>query len=304
MSKNVRDNNDIEGGMGYRWDDDENSGSTHFGATLNAQNTDTMPGIAPNKYRIVSFKIMSGLLNQPKLINIKFCPLIIEMELVGNYNDPLVTPQIPATTDPANSFSTAHIGNVFEIIDAQLKLDCLLLDSQLNESYISHLLSGKSLPLTYSTWITQQSSITNNKLAIQVARSCSRLKKCYITFFNPAPTPGVFDKQAITFYHPMSQSGRNVATNKVIFDPGYNLQFQIQLGSTLYPEYPVRSISEAFKILRQTLNLPEYHQHSLSVNFNDYISDHFICAQNSERVQDSDWTGINTKSGQLLIIKV
>jgi len=58
------------------------------------------------------------------------------------------------------------------------------------------------------------------------------------------------------------------------------------------------------KILRQTLNLPEYHQHSLSINFNDYVSDHFIYAQNFERVQDSAWTGINTKSGQLLRIKV
>ena len=87
------------------------------------------------------------------------------------------------------------------------------------------------------------------------------------------------------------------------YNPAYELQFQIQLGSTLYPEYPVRSLGECFKILKLSQNLPDHYQHSVSIPFTDYISDHFIYTQNFERVPDSSWTGINTKSGQLLIIK-
>jgi hypothetical protein len=56
---------------------DNNSGNVNICIQL------TMPGIsvaASNK--VVSFKIMSGLLNQDKLINLKFCPLIIQMEFM------------------------------------------------------------------------------------------------------------------------------------------------------------------------------------------------------------------------------
>ena len=87
------------------------------------------------------------------------------------------------------------------------------------------------------------------------------------------------------------------------YNPAYELQWQIQLGSTLYPEYPVRSLGECFKTLRLSQYLPEYHQHAISITFNDYISDHFIYCQNFERVPQSAWTGINSKSGALLIIK-
>ena len=50
----------------------------------------------------------------------------------------------------------------------------------------------------------------------------------------------------------MAQVGQNLT-----YDNDYDLQFQVQLGSVLYPEYPVRSITECFKILRQTLHLPD-----------------------------------------------
>ena len=132
--------------------------------------------------------------------------------------------------------------------------------------------------MTYTTWITQQSTIVGNQLSVQVARSVSRLKKAYITFFNNATTR-FNDKQCITFYHPMIASQNGATPTYTKYNNTYELQWQIQLGSTLYPEYPVRSLGECFKILRQALNLPEHNQHSLSINYTDYLSDHFIYVQ-------------------------
>ena len=174
-----------------------------------------------------------------------------------------------------------------------------VLDNQLNNSYIEHLLSGKSLPLSYTTWITQQSSITQNQLSVQVARSCSRLKKWFFTLYNPPATPGIFDKQCISFYHPMS-----IVATELGYSSSKELQIQLQLGSSLYPEYAVKSLNESYKILRQSLNLPDHRLHSLSIDFRQYKKNHFIYCQNFERVQDSAWTGINTKAGQLLIVKL
>ena len=97
--------------------------------------------------------------------------------------------------------------------------------------------------------------------------------------------------------------GRN-DKNTLTYNGARDLQFQIQIGSDLYPQYPVRSLQECYKILRQTMHLPEYHQHSISIGFKEYKSDHFIYAENFERVQDAAFTGINSRAGQLVIIKV
>ena len=151
-----------------------------------------MPGVKTGKSKIVSFKLMSGLLgHQDKLINTKFCPLVIEMELVGDYFDPIIKGEAPGGTPNPKTFTTDNIGSKWEILDCQIKCDICVLDNQLNNSYIEHLLSGRSLPLQYTTWITQQSSIQTNQIAIQVARSVTRLKKCFITLFNSTDLPTV-----------------------------------------------------------------------------------------------------------------
>ena len=52
------------------------------------------------------------------------------------------------------------------------------------------------------------------------------------------------------------------------------------------------------------MNLPLFHQHHLSLEFNQYKKDKFIFAMKMEKVPDSSYTGINTKAGQQLLIRV
>ena len=87
-------------------------------------------------------------------------------------------------------------------------------------------------------------------------------------------------KEYNNFYHPMY--------NLNYQDSGYynsdlDLEFQLQLGSKLYPEYPCRSLTQAFYYLRKALNLPLFHQHHLSIEYSAYRVDKFIFAMDFEK---------------------
>ena len=88
------------------------------------------------------------------------------------------------------------------------------------------------------------------------------------------------------------------------YNPDQELEFQIQLGGKLYPEYLCKYISECFTILKQTLNLPDWGLHGVGIDYPQYISNKFIFGMSFEKVPESSWTGTNTKSGQILIVKV
>ena len=109
-------------------------------------------------------------------------------------------------------------------------------------------------------------------------------------------------KEYNNFYHPMYNL--NYQDSGYYYNPDLDLEFQLQLGSKLYPEYPCRSLSQAFYYLRKALNLPLFHQHHLSIEYSAYRVDKFIFAMNFEKVPDSPYTGINTKAGQQLLIRV
>jgi hypothetical protein len=171
------------------------------------------------------------------------------------------------------------------------------LDNHLNNEYTTHLLAGKALPIKYSTLISQQSTISKNNVAVQVSRAVSRLQKAYITLYNPHPTEEIaWDKQSIKFYHPMELDG--------VYNGDKELEFQIQLVGKLYPEYPCRSISEAFSILKQTMNLPDWGLHSVGIDFRQFTSNKFIFAMSFEKMPQASWSGTNTMSGQILLIKL
>ena len=61
----------------------------------------------------------------------------------------------------------------------------------LNNAYVEHLLGGKALPITMTTFITQQQTVAGySQLDIQVIRSVSKLVGVFITF-NKDPVDAV-----------------------------------------------------------------------------------------------------------------
>jgi hypothetical protein len=258
-----------------------------------------IPSIQATKSKIVNFKPLCGLLAQDKFIPLKFCPITLEFEL-GDVNDAIVSPiTYNAATNFNTVYTTTNTTNLFQIQNCCLKCEICTLDSALNASYIEFLLSGRALPLQYTTYISQQSAVVGKSFAVQIVRAVSRLQKAFITFYADNALPLPFRKPTITFHHPMDEMSQSA-----FYDPDKELQIYMQLGSKLYPEYPCNNLSECFYRLKEAMHLPEYHQHAISIKFQNYVRNKFIFCVSFEKIQDAEWSGVNTKAGQVLMVNV
>ena len=107
-------------------------------------------------------------------------------------------------------------------------------------SYAEHVLSGKSLPINYSTYITILQSCVFPSINVSVTRAVSRLKTVFFNFDGDhtnvtSELTGIY-KDWNSFQHPMQGT----------YNFNNELEFQAQIGSKMYPEYPCRSVSQAF----------------------------------------------------------
>ena len=269
----VRDNNDIQG-FGSRWDSTSVQNLNDFTpvdpaaitlAELLAAQRPLLPEIAPQKSKIVNFKPLIGLFNQSKYLPLKFVPITLEFELCDT-NDAIITPQAyDATTGYNGIYTATNTTNLWQIQNCCIKCDICTLDNALNNSYVEHLMAGKALPIEYSTYISQQSSVSGKSFSVQVIRAVTKLQKAFITFYIDETLAKPFRKPSITFHHPMSES--------TSYNPDKEIQLYMQLGSKLYPEYPSQS-----------------------------IRDKFMFCISFEKIPDAEWSGVNTKAGQILMI--
>jgi len=150
--------------------------------------------------------------------------------------------------------------------------DIVTLDSALQNNYAEIVISGKPLPINYSTYVSQFQSITSSDFAINVSRAVTRLKSVFINFDGGVRYDGdgvasndttPIHKKFNTFVHPMK--GPSFAKDTAIYDSDKEVQWQIQIGSTMFPEYPVRGIAETFYQLKKSLR---YSWVSFSKSFN------------------------------------
>ena len=88
------------------------------------------------------------------------------------------------------------------------------------------------------------------------------------------------------------------------YDKGYELEFQMQVGSKLFPEYPIRSISESFSQLKKSVGILGSNFHSVSISPMQYRNDHFVIGIDTEKALGASYTGINTRAGDLLSVRV
>ena len=265
-------------------------------------------GIAPGQAQTVLFKPCSGLFNQPKMLPIRYMPITIELELVHDNTEPIVS----ATTVGQDNFdvSNAATGNtslLWQIQNVQVKCDVVTLDNQLDNSYAEHLLSGKALPINYQTYVSQKQSILsgNNgsqKVRLNVTRALTRLKNVFITLDKPAAGQNYAPKfkEWNSFYSPMEDY--TGAQRNSWAAAGEIADFQVQIGSKLFPEYPIRSHAEAYYQLRKTLGKHDQHN-SFDITQHEYRCRKFIMGIDMEKVLEAGYTGINTRAGDLMNIR-
>ena len=82
------------------------------------------------------------------------------------------------------------------------------------------------------------------------------------------------------------------------------MYYQIQIGSALYPQYECRSVSEAWYHLSSTLKHQNTKEHGFDIASDAYHNHTFIIGQNFEKVSGAEFTGINTRAGDLCTIKL
>ena len=160
------------------------------------------------------------------------------------------------------------------------------------------MLSGKSLPINFNTYITQSQAITGQDVGVSLNRAITRLKSIFVTFYQTNDTEKPTHKEFCDFNHPMDNA------TGLLYDKGYELEYQIQVGSKLFPEYPVRSLSESFAQLKKCLGILGSNFHSVSITPKQYRNNRFIIGCDTEKALQAGFTGLNTRQGDLLSVKV
>ena len=80
------------------------------------------------------------------------------------------------------------------------------------------------------------------------------------------------------------------------------VEFQLQLGSAVYPQYPIRSLAEAFYSLRNTLNTTDSGSANISKRW--FMRDKFVLATDLDKLLGASFTGYNSRAGDRLTIKL
>ena len=253
--------------------------------TMTRESIDTSQTVAADSSRTVCFTPFLGLFRQEKFLPVRYAPIQLEFEVVNAATDAVY----PAT----NSSGQTTFSEAFVIQDVQLKCDLVDLDNTLDNEYTQYLMTGKSLPIHY-TAITHSSQIfTNMKNDVHVSRSLTRLKSVFVSLFEKLNIGEAAYGVCNSFWHPMEAT----------FNFDKEVEIQIQIGSKLYPEYPIRSLAEAYYQLRKTIGL-HFGNEAMAIHSKSYMSRSFIAAIDLEKVLGAAFTGTNTMDGQLMIIRM
>jgi hypothetical protein len=230
----------------------------------------------------------------------------MEFEIVNQATDPIISNGTQGAHILANNNSVS-----WQIEDVRVICDVVTLDSALQNSYAEHVLSGKALPINYSTFITQYQTLTSSDSAVNVTRAVSRLKSVFINFDNRHTAGGndgsIVHSNVNTFVGPMAPipDGNGVSS---YFGGTYNylteLQWQLQIGSKMYPEFPCGSLAETFYQLKKALGIVGSAFHSVAISAQQYMNDKFIIGIDTEKILEAGFTGLNTRAGDLMIVRI
>ena len=287
-----------------------NASAEAFGTNFNIRkwmsnnlNKDNFRGIPGNQRRTVLFAPLSGLLSQQKYLPLRYMPITIELELCNDSTDPIISKFGTGDAD----FKAENTSLLWQIQNVMVKCDICVLDNALDNSYAEHLLSGKALPINYNTFISQLQSIKSGvngqkSVRLNVTRALSRLKSVFVTLDKDVASESSMAgrKKWNDFYSPMQPTGGGLHE---AYDATKEFEFQLQLGSKLYPEYPLRSHAESFYQLRKTMGHKSNTIHSIDIDSYEYRNHKFIIGVDMERVLEAGFTGMNTKAGDILNIR-
>lgn len=240
----------------------------------------------------VMFKPLCGLLQQSKYIPLRYCPLEFELELTSA-TEPIFLSSDSPLTDTNTSDS-------WKLENCVVKCDIVTLDNALDNSYVNHLLSGKSLNLVYNTFLSNIQTLVTADSQVNVSRSLSKMKSVYVSYLKDDLLATVPQYKEFNFFaSPMVGGNTGLVKDH---DQSLEIQkLQLQIGSKLLPEYPIRSHTEAFYSLRKSLGVQSNTLHSIDISGDSYRSNRFITGFDTEKLLGLSFTGTNTRNSLMSV---
>ena len=127
-----------------------------------------------------------------------------------------------------------------------VKTDLCTHDNTLDNSYVSHLLSGKTINIVYNSFISSLQTIVAADTQINVSRSLNKMKSVSVSLGKvfTGERNQYYNKRFNNFWSPLA--GVSNPDHTVHASESEIQRFQLQIGSKLYPEYPIKSHAECF----------------------------------------------------------
>jgi hypothetical protein len=215
----------------------------------------------------------------------------------------------------ANASEALHPNSAsqqYQIEQAQMRMSVVRLDSALENSFNSLLLSGRSISWSVRTLHLQQAALPNGSTEVQVSmvRALSRLAAIFVTF---AGAPTYLDAAGNTLATPANLRHLHKSfLNPTAFINGNPigtadeslLQWQLQIGPKNYPEAsPASNLAETFSLLRQTMGTYDETLRTSSITEAGYRQNQFVIGVPLSVVPGASFSGLNTRSGDLLVFR-
>jgi hypothetical protein len=165
QSKHVRENEDVEG-FGLRFDSDTGKnliknpivkvGDVVEGRTF----LDNYTSVKGFQTKSITFTPLFGIIQQGKMIPLRYCPLSFEFEVCNHLYDPIITHLAPGwqASIIESNFGSANPSDYsanWQIENPVIKCDVCQMDSELNNQFAQRFLSGQTIPISYSTFVVQ-----------------------------------------------------------------------------------------------------------------------------------------------------
>jgi hypothetical protein len=259
------------------------------------------PGIGQASQTIM-FKPLCGLFQQTKYLPLRYAPLEIELEL-ADVLDPIISDfYVEGDVEVPARFKASNTSVLWKIENCMVKVDLCTLDNALENSYVSHFMGGKTINIVYNTFISTLQTVVAAETQINVSRSLSKMKSVFVsldkgfavgdgrrTYYNKFWN-NFWSPNAGTFLTPWTtHTGEKFS------------HFQLQIGSKLFPEYPIKTHCEAFYSLRKALGIQANNLHSIDIDGNDYRNNKFIVGIDTEKLLGLSFTGMNTRNNLMTV---
>ena len=199
---------------------------------------------------------------------------------------------VELTLGPANQALSSAGGTTlnFDLSDVSLFGTCLHVDSAISAGYHQHLDAGLPLPMPFQGVICTKHVVSQPNFTLSLSRSLSRLKQIFFCLIQNVAT----DVKSFA-----------AKTNDTNVDSETDtMSFQVQIGSSKFPDNPAEGVAEHYHRVTQALNKHLDHD-DVALTPERYLGGKAIYGVDLERCgNEAAFQGISTRDGKVMTLTV